>query len=458
MKIFNSLTAKKEVFKPIEPGKVKIYICGMTVYNYSHIGHARLLIIFDMVVRYLRVRGYKVTFIRNITDIDDKIIKRAQEHKASPEILAKQFIKILREDAKVLCTIPPDQEPCATQYIPEIIQLVQKLLDKRYAYIGQNSDIFFDIHRFKNYGKLSNLNLKEIQAGARVEVNDGKRNPLDFVLWKKAKQNEPKWDSPWGEGRPGWHIECSVMSSSILGQPFDIHGGGLDLKFPHHENEIAQSEAGENKPFVKLWMHAGLLEVNREKMSNSLGNIISIRESLRSNNPEVLRYFLLSGHYRNSLSYSLENLGSSRLALERFYLAFRKLPIINRKESSQYTSRFYEAMDDDFNTPIAFSILFEMVREINRLRDKNQVNKAAILATELKYLGNIFGLFKYSSEQFLQYDKKEINIQKVRILIAKRNEARKKKDWRTADQIREQLNYLNIIIEDSSEETSWRRA
>ena len=459
MKIFNSLTKRKEIFKPIEVGKVKLYVCGMTVYDYSHIGHARLLIIFDMVVRYLRIRGYNVMFVRNITDIDDKIIKRAQENKESPETLAKQFIKTLHEDTKVLRVLPPDQEPLATQYIPEIIQLVQKLLDKKYAYIGQNNDIFFDIHRFSDYGKLSCLNLNELQAGTRVEVNDGKRDPLDFVLWKQAKSGEPKWGSPWGEGRPGWHIECSVMSSNILGQPFDIHGGGLDLKFPHHENEIAQSEAGENKPFVKLWMHAGLLEINREKMSNSSGNIISIREALRGNNPEVLRYFLLSGHYRNPLSYSLKNLGSSRFALERFYLALRKLPMIDHKQSSrsQYTSRFYEAMDDDFNTPTAFSLLFEMVREINRLRNASQINKAAILAAELKYLGNIFGLLGYSPEQFLQYNKKEIDIQKIETLIVKRNEAREKRDWETADQIRKQLNYLNIIIEDFAEETSWRQ-
>ncbi len=271
MKIFNSLTKQKEIFKPIESGKVKLYVCGMTVYDYMHIGHGRSWIIFDMVVRYLRMRGYEVTFVRNITDIDDKIIKRAGENKESPAALAERFIQILHEDEKALRVLSPDQEPRATQYVPEIIKLIQKLLDNQYAYTGQNGDVFFDVRRFKDYGKLSHRHLDELQAGARVEVSDSKRDPLDFVLWKKAKPGEPKWDSPWGEGRPGWHIECSAMSSSILGQPFDIHGGGLDLKFPHHENEIAQSEAGEEKPFVKLWMHAGLLEINKRKNVQIVG-------------------------------------------------------------------------------------------------------------------------------------------------------------------------------------------
>ncbi|WP_264769507.1 cysteine--tRNA ligase [Coxiella burnetii] len=457
VKIFNSLTKQKEIFKPIESGKVKLYVCGMTVYDYMHIGHGRSWIIFDMVVRYLRMRGYEVTFVRNITDIDDKIIKCAGENKESPAALAERFIQILHEDEKALRVLSPDQEPRATQYVPEIIKLIQKLLDNQYAYTGQNGDVFFDVRRFKDYGKLSHRHLDELQAGARVEVSDSKRDPLDFVLWKKAKPGEPKWDSPWGEGRPGWHIECSAMSSSILGQPFDIHGGGLDLKFPHHENEIAQSEAGEEKPFVKLWMHAGLLEINKEKMSKSLGNIISIREALKESDVEVLRYFLLSGHYRNPLSYSKENLENGRLALERFYLALRGLPVVNHEKTSSYTDRFYEAMDDDFNTPIAFALLFEMVREINRFRDNNQIEKAAVLAAELKCLGNIFGLLQYSPEQFLQGAKKEADVQEIKKLIDQRNEARAKKDWKTADQIRDQLTDLGVAIEDSSDGTSWRQ-
>ncbi|CAN7948370.1 unnamed protein product, partial [Ixodes hexagonus] len=321
MKIFNSLTKQKEEFKPIEEGKVKLYVCGMTVYDRMHIGHARSWITFDMVVRYLRMRNYEVSFFRNITDVDDKIINRAKEKNENPAALAERFIEILYADEKALHVLSADKEPRATQYIPQIIQLIEKLIKNESAYIGQNGDVYFNVRRFKDYGKLSHRNLDELRAGARVEISENKHDPLDFVLWKQAKPGEPKWDSPWGEGRPGWHIECSAMSSSLLGQPFDIHGGGLDLKFPHHENEIAQSEAAEKKPFVKLWMHAGLLEIEKEKMSKSLGNIISVREALKENDVEVLRYFLLSGHYRSPLSYSKENLNNGRAALERFYLA-----------------------------------------------------------------------------------------------------------------------------------------
>ncbi|CAN7947747.1 unnamed protein product, partial [Ixodes hexagonus] len=357
MKIFNSLTKQKEEFKPIEEGKVKLYVCGMTVYDRMHIGHARSWITFDMVVRYLRMRNYEVSFFRNITDVDDKIINRAKEKNENPAALAERFIEILYADEKALHVLSADKEPRATQYIPQIIQLIEKLIKNESAYIGQNGDVYFNVRRFKDYGKLSHRNLDELRAGARVEISENKHDPLDFVLWKQAKPGEPKWDSPWGEGRPGWHIECSAMSSSLLGQPFDIHGGGLDLKFPHHENEIAQSEAAEKKPFVKLWMHAGLLEIEKEKMSKSLGNIISVREALKENDVEVLRYFLLSGHYRSPLSYSKENLNNGRAALERFYLALRGLPRVEEKlqPSSLYTDRFREAMDDDFNTPTAFA-------------------------------------------------------------------------------------------------------
>ncbi|WP_157870792.1 cysteine--tRNA ligase [Candidatus Coxiella mudrowiae] len=457
VKIFNSLTKKKEPLKLIEAGKVKLYVCGITVYDYSHIGHARSLITFDMVVRYLRMRGYEVTFIRNITDVDDKIIKRAQENKEKPEALAERFIQILHEDEKSLDVLAPDIEPRATLYIPEIIKLIEKLIDKQHAYIGENGDVYFDVRSFSEYGKLSHRNLDELHPGARVEISESKRNPLDFVLWKRAKLGKAQWKSPWGEGRPGWHIECSAMSSSLLGQPFDIHGGGLDLKFPHHENEIAQSEAAEEKKFVNLWMHTGLLEINKEKMSKSLGNIISIREVLETNDPEVLRYFLLSGHYRSPLSYSKENLGNSHTALERFYLAMRGLPITEDIETSEYTERFCEAMDDDFNTPIAFAILFEMIREINRLRDANQIEKARKLVTELKYLGNVFGLLNHSPEQFLQGTKTPSEIEKIEVLIATRNEARRNKDWKVSDDIRDQLVNLGIMIEDSLEGTSWRK-
>ena len=459
MKIFNSLTKQKEEFKPIEEGKVKLYVCGMTVYDRMHIGHARSWMTFDMIVRYLRMRNYEVSFVRNITDVDDKIISHAKERGENPAALAERFIQILHEDEKALHILSADKEPRATRYIPQIIQLIEKLIENESAYIGQNGDVYFDVRRFKDYGKLSNCNLDELRAGARVEVSENKHDPLDFVLWKQAKRGEPKWDSPWGCGRPGWHIECSAMSSSLLGQPFDIHGGGLDLKFPHHENEIAQSEAAEKKLFVKLWMHAGLLKIEKEKMSKSLGNVISVREALKENDVEVLRYFLLSGHYRSPLSYSKENLNNSLAALERFYLALRGLLRVDKKlqSSSLYTDRFKEAMDDDFNTPTAFYVLFAMIREINRLRSDNQLEKAAMLGAELKDLSHIFGLLDQIPERFLQGDKKEMDSQKIKALIAERNEARVKKDWETADQIRDQLSNLSITIEDFPEGTSWRQ-
>ena len=458
MKIFNSLTKKKELLKPIEVRKVKLYVCGITVYDYSHIGHARSLVTFDMVVRYLSMRGYKVTFVRNITDIDDKIIKRAQENKENLEDLADRFIQILHEDEKALYVLPPDIEPRATQYIPEIIKLIEKLIEKHYAYIGENGDVYFDIRSFNGYGKLSHCNLNELRdVVAQVDSSESKHNPLDFVLWKQAKPWEPQWKSPWGKGRPGWHIECSAMSSSLLGQPFDIHGGGLDLKFPHHENEIAQSEAATGRKFVNLWMHTGLLEINKKKMSKSLGNIISLREALKTNDTEVLRYFLLSGHYRSPLSYSKENLSNSRMALERFYLTIRSLPITEKKESSGYTEQFCKAMDDDFNTPTAFAVLFKMTQEINRLRDANHIKKAGKLAVELKYLGNIFGLLNHFPKKFLQGTTKIApDVEKIEALIATRNEARRNKDWKSADKIRNLLVNFGITIEDSPEGTSWR--
>ena len=458
MKIFNSLTKKKEEFKPIEEGKVKLYVCGMTVYDCMHIGHARSWIVFDMIVRYLRMRNYEVSFVRNITDVDDKIISLAEEKGENPAVFAERFIQILHEDEKALHIFSADKEPRATGYIPKIIHLIEKLIENNSAYIAQNGDVYFDVRRFRDYGKLSNCNLDELRAGARVEISENKRDPLDFVLWKKVRSGELKWDSPWGCGRPGWHIECSAMSSSLLGQPFDIHGGGLDLKFPHHENEIAQSEAAEKKLFAKLWIHAGLLEIEKEKMSKSLGNIISVREVLKENNVEVLRYFLLSGHYRSPLNYSKANLNNSLAVLERFYLALRGLSCTDDEQlqSSSYTDRFQKAMDDDFNTPVAFAVLFEMIREINRLRSDNQLEKAAIFGAELKYLSHIFGLLDQIPERFLQGDNKETNIRKIEALIAERDKARAKKDWETADQIRDQLSSLSVIIEDFSEGTSWR--
>ncbi|QTS83654.1 cysteine--tRNA ligase [Coxiella endosymbiont of Amblyomma nuttalli] len=461
MKIFNSLTKRKEEFKPIEEGKVKLYVCGMTVYDRMHIGHARSWIIFDMIVRYLRMRSYEVNFIRNITDIDDKIIDRAKEQNENPTALAERFIRILHEDENALHVLSADKEPRATQYIPQIIQLIERLMKNESAYIGQNGDVYFNVRCFKDYGKLSHRNLDQLRANTYTEIGKYKHDPLDFVLWKQTKPGEPKWNSPWGEGRPGWHIECSTMSNNLLGQPFDIHGGGLDLKFPHHENEIAQSEAAEKKPFVMLWMHTGLLEIEKEKMSKSLGNIIPVQEVLKEHDVEVLRYFLLSGHYRSPLNYSKVNLNNGRAALERLYLSLRGLPCIGEKlkPSSLYTDRFKEAMDNDFNTPMAFVVLFEITREINRLRNENQIEKAAILGSELKHLGHVFGLLNQVPERFLQGNggKKEMDILEIETFITQRNDARVKKDWKTADQIRNQLSDFSVTIEDSSEGTYWRR-
>jgi cysteinyl-tRNA synthetase len=458
MKIFNSLTKQKEIFKPLVPGQVSLYVCGITVYDYSHIGHARSLITFDTVVRYLRLRGLRVIYVRNITDIDDKIIKRAQTNKESPESLVARFIEVLHEDERALHILPPDYEPRATQYVPQIIQLIQILLDKQYAYRGNNGDIYFEVRQFKEYGKLSNRELDHLQAGARLAINENKRDPLDFVLWKMASPGEPQWPSPWGMGRPGWHIECSAMSTFLLGQPFDIHGGGIDLKFPHHENEIAQSEAGHAGSFAKIWMHAGLLEIEKEKMSKSVGNIITIRDILKTTHPEVLRYFLLSAHYRSSLSYSKMALSNARMALERLYRSLVDLPATFDEAplETEFTKRFYQAMDDDFNTALAISVLFDMAHEINRWRNESQLSKAQALALELKHLANIMGLLQENPHSFLQGEKSEMDTKYIEALIDARNEARAAKQWQEADRIRDELMAQGIFIEDSPTGTTWR--
>ncbi len=326
LKIYNTLTKQKEIFEPVEPGKIKIYVCGMTVYDYNHIGHARSFIIFDVIVRYLRSQDFDVTYVRNITDVDDKIINRANENNEACEALTERFIQAMHEDDKALDILPPDQEPRATHYMPQIIDLIKTLVKKEYGYVTSTGDVFFHVRRFKEYGKLSHRDLEKLIAGARVEIGENKKDPLDFSLWKPAKPGEPSWDSPWGQGRPGWHIECSAMSASLLGQPFDIHGGGMDLKFPHHENEIAQSEAACDKAFANIWMHAGLLQINKEKMSKSLGNFLTIREVLEEHHPEILRYFMLSSHYRSPANYSEESLENAHSALERHYIALRGLP------------------------------------------------------------------------------------------------------------------------------------
>lgn len=460
LKIYNSHTGQKEIFKPIEPGKVKLYVCGMTVYDYCHLGHARTLIAFDVVVRYLRFRGFDVRYVRNITDIDDKIIKRAQENEEDFQVLTARFIDALHEDCRALGLLTPDEEPCATQFMDQIIQMIQKIMDNGYAYVGLNGDVYYDVRRFKSYGELSHRDLDKLRSGARIEVSEAKNDPLDFVLWKLAKPAEPSWDSPWGKGRPGWHIECSSMSMSCLASQIDIHGGGKDLIFPHHENEIAQSEAATGKKFVNVWMHGGHLQIDKTKMSKSLGNFFTIREILEKHTPEVVRYFVISSHYRSQLNYSEESLYNAKLSLIRLYTALRGLSVSHDVvEQGEYQKRFIEALDDDFNTPEALAVLFDLAKEINKLKLEDK-KRAIQLSGCLKQLGSVLGILQEEPETFLKNSAdlqlSHDEIQQIEQLILARNEARKNKEWARADQFRDELAKLNVVLEDSSIGTKWR--
>lgn len=457
LKIYDSISQEKREFKPIEKNKVKLYACGMTVYDYCHLGHARQMIAFGVIVRYLRYRGYEVEFVRNITDIDDKIIHRANENGESIFALTHRFIQAMYEDSDALGALRPDKEPKATDHIPHIISMIETLLSKGYAYISDNGDVYYDVNQFKSYGELAQQNLEEMQAGARVEINLAKRNPLDFVLWKIAKPGEPSWSSPWGEGRPGWHIECSAMSTEELGNNFDIHGGGLDLKFPHHQNEIAQSEAATGEKFANTWMHTGLIQVDDEKMSKSLHNFTTVREALAEYSPEVIRYFMVSGHYRSPLNYSAANMQSAKAALQRFYTALRNLPNVPEIDNHHYENRFIEAMDDDFNTPEALAVLFDLAREINRLKTSD-MQRAGALGALLKRLGGTLGLLQDIPENFLQTsDPSTFDTMKVEALITQRNTARANKDWHESDRIRDELLAHGISLEDSPTGTTWRK-
>lgn len=455
LKIYNSLTRKKETFKPLQPGKIKIYVCGPTVYDFAHIGNARTYAGFDVVIRYLRWRGFDVTYVRNITDIDDKIIKRANENKEDFRAVVERFTTAIREDFAGLGLLKPDHEPTATGYIPQMITMIQKLIENEHAYLAANGDVYYDVRSFQKYGKLAHRNIEQLESGARVEINDVKRDPLDFVLWKLAKPGEPYWDSPWGIGRPGWHIECSAMSTCLLGETFDIHGGGKDLIFPHHENEIAQSEATTQCKFVNYWMHAGYLQFEKEKMSKSLGNFFTIRDLLKEHTPEALRYFLIAVQYRSPLHYSEEAIKQSRNALERFYNALRDLPNVDAVQDSEFEKKFIEAMDDDFNTPIAFSILFELTHEIQRLREKD-IQLAAQHGALLKKLGGVLGILQDDPEMFLKTGKVDIDVAKIESLISARNEARHRKDWSEADRIRQLLSQMSIVLEDGPQGTTWK--
>jgi cysteinyl-tRNA synthetase len=461
LKIYNSLTRRKDEFVPIEPGKVRMYVCGMTVYDYCHIGHARVLVVFDVVYRFLKHLGYDVTYVRNITDIDDKIIQRANENKEDFHALTGRFIDAMHEDTDALGVLRPDHEPKATDHMAAILRMIEILVDKGFAYHADNGDVYFSVSRFNEYGQLSGKKLDELQAGERVEVDGHKRDPLDFVLWKKAKPQEPSWHSIYGEGRPGWHIECSAMSTEMLGNHFDIHGGGQDLQFPHHENEIAQSECCTGEKFVNVWMHNGFVRVNEEKMSKSLGNFFTLRDVLKEYRAEEIRYFILSSHYRSPLNYSEEQLDLARSALARLYTALLDVAFsdADRPASSDYMTRFDAAMCDDFNTADALAVLFDLTRELNRAKSEG-ANEVAALASQLKYLAGLIGLLEAEPSEYLKSSVQEgaLSDDAIEAKIAQRAQAKKDRDWATADRIRDELADAGIALEDGAEGTRWRRA
>ncbi len=458
LKIYNTLTRRKDVFTPRVPGKVGMYVCGMTVYDYCHIGHARVMVVFDVVARYFRYSGYDLTYVRNITDIDDKIIQRAHDNQEDFKQLTERFIQAMHEDEAALSVLPPDLEPRATQSMDDIIRMIMLLFERGLAYIGSNGDVFYAVDKFENYGQLSGKRLEDLQAGERVEVDTAKHNPFDFVLWKKAKPDEPAWNSPWGRGRPGWHIECSAMSTCCLGNHFDIHGGGMDLQFPHHENEIAQSEGATAEKFVNVWMHNGFVRVNEEKMSKSLGNFFTVREVLKQYRPEVIRFFILSSHYRSPLNYSDEQLDEAQAALTRLYTALRGIDIdASAPLDDEKVERFKQAMDDDFNTPVALSVLFDLAREINKSHDAREKQK---MAHTLKHLAGVLGILQDDADAFLQGGRADSTLseQAIETLIQQRLEAKQAKNWAEADKIRDQLKAQGIVLEDApSGKTSWRR-
>lgn len=465
MKIYNTLTRQKQDFVPITPKQIRMYVCGMTVYDYCHLGHARVLVAFDAITRYLRARGWDVTYVRNITDIDDKILKRADENGEPYTTLTARFIQAMHEDEARLGVARPDIEPSATAHIEQIIAMTQQLIDKGYAYHASNNDVYYRVAKFDGYGKLSGKNPEELLAGARIEVDEAKEDPRDFALWKAAKAGEVSWPSPWGDGRPGWHIECSAMSTCCLGDSFDIHGGGPDLPFPHHENEIAQSEAATGKHYANYWMHAGAVRVNNEKMSKSLGNFFTIREILDQYHPEVVRYLLLSSHYRSAINYSEETLHTARGALERFYTALRGLhhipvlPLSQLDAAHPTVARFVAEMDDDFGTPEAIAALFELARQLNTVRAANNDEQQTLeLATILKSLGAVLGILQADANSFLQAGgSNDLSAAAIEQLIAERVQAKKDKQFARADQIRDELKAQGVILEDARSGTTWRR-
>ncbi len=460
IRIHNSLTGEKQELRPLQSGHVRMYSCGITVYDYFHVGNARMLVVFDMVSRYLRYRRLRVTYVRNITDVDDKIIRRAAEEGIDWRALAERYTTAMHEDLALLGCMPPDKEPRASQYITEMLAMIGQLIERGYAYVASNGDVMYAVHKFEGYGRLSGKRLEDLRAGARVEVDVAKRDPLDFVLWKSAKPGEPSWPSPWGAGRPGWHIECSAMSTHELGPHFDIHGGGLDLKFPHHENEIAQTCGATGDKFAEIWMHNGFLNIDSEKMSKSLGNFFTTREVLKQlKHPEVLRYFLLSSHYRGPINYSREQLAQAEAALGRLYNSLRDLPVVAAVTHSAATAAFEAVMDDDFNTPEALAVLQGLARAINSARDAHELDRAAVLAGELQSLGAVLGILTLGpADWFRAGYATGLDAAAIDARVAARLAARQAKDWATSDRIRDELAAQGVVVEDKpGGKTVWRR-
>lgn len=460
LQLFNTKTRQKERFEPLVEGKVGLYVCGITVYDLSHMGHARTYLSFDVLVRYLRYLDYDVKYVRNITDVDDKIIARANENGETTEALTERTIAMMHEDFAALNLVEPDIEPRVTGHMAEIINVIKKLVAKGYAYKAGSGDVLFDVSKFDEYGKLSRQNLEQLQSGARVEVAAGKDDPLDFVLWKTAKPGEPAWASPWGDGRPGWHIECSAMNHKHLGEHFDIHGGGSDLIFPHHENEVAQSCCAFDTPYVNTWMHTGMVQVNDEKMSKSLGNFFTLRDVLGEHDAEILRFFLMSAHYRSQLSYSQDNIDQAKSALERLYTALRGVKVDSVTDLSYggYLERFEQAMNDDLNVPEAYSVLFDLARDLNKHKSQGDAGaeEAGKLAAVLKGIGGILGFLQRDPEAFMQSGNDD-EVAEIEALIKARNDARAAKDWGAADTARDKLTDMGIVLEDGAGGTTWRR-